>query len=436
MHGKRRYVKLALIAVLFALTVALPAPADAEIVAPTTGRGLLAVAPDGTPRVAFLSRRDVVVARRAPGRWAFARAGRVPSEKAVLAGLVVDRKGRATVLLEAEKGSWLALGSRGAKVRVVARPRKGASFGSAGLTLDAAGRPAFAYAVRLSSEKTYLRLVTTDSRGRLRTHPITKGGFPSSSLVPGAAPVLVGRQLHVVETYTSAAIDWQPQPDGSWVGQYLFATRLGSPSGRVAAVASGPNLWSAWTELASDAISVLLTLSASTQETNVVVDHGIFVSLLLDGDRPEVGAYDWVQLGDAIFFAGILADQTGPFTEVDGRLEGYATAPGGRRQLLLSTASGLEWFETRARPSIRVSLSADASGKLSGQVDGASGGIVDIYREGAAGPRALVARAEVTADGSFGAESTPPDSPTLYRAVYVDDATGIPYASLLRTTVG
>ena len=437
MHAKRCYVKLAWIGVAAGLVLAvLPSPAQPEIVAPTASRGFLAVARDGTPRVVFLSGRDVVVARRTPTGWSLAGAGRVPTAGAVISGLVVDRRGRATVLLEDQHGAWLALASRGGKARVVARPRKGASFGPTGLTLDAADRPAFAYAVRLASSKTYLRLVTMNARGRLRTRPITKGGFPASSVVAGATPVLVGRQLHVVETYTSAAIDWQPQRGGGWVGQYLFASRLGTPSGRVGAAASGGMLWSAWTQLASDGISVLLTSSAETQETNVVIDHGIFVSLLLDGDRPEVGAYDWTAAGDAFIYAGVLADWSGPFTELDGRLEGYTAAPGGRRQLLLSTANGLEWFEAPARPSIRVSLSADASGSLTGRVEGASAGLVSIYREVERGPRVLAANAELSADGSFSAVDPTPASPTLYRAVYVDHATGIPYASLLKAPVG
>src|SRR5207302_7353627 len=135
-----------------------------------------------------------------------------------------------------------------------------------------------------------------DARGRLRTRPITKKGFPASELGPGAAPVLVHGRLHVVETYTSAAIDWQPRSRGGWIGQFLFASRLGSPSGRVAAAATGDELWSAWSQLSSDAISVLLTSSAQTQETHIAVEHGIFVSLLLDAGLAEVGAYDWVQV--------------------------------------------------------------------------------------------------------------------------------------------
>jgi len=432
-HGNRRYVKLAWIGLVSVL--ALPAPGRAEIVAPTAGPGLLAVAPDGSPRVLFASGRDIVVARRAAAGWKFTRVGRVPGPRPVLSGLVVDRAGRASVLVEAENGSWLALASRGGKLRVVARPRKGASLGPAGLTLDVAGRPAFAYVLRLRSAKTYLRLVTTDARGRLHTHGITKGGFPSSTFVPGAAPVVVRRQLHVVETYTDAAIDWGPQAGGGWEGQFLYASRSGSPAGRVGAVASGASLWSAWTEMTAETLSVLLNLSADTQSTTTAVEHGIFVSLLVDGGRPEVGAYDWATVGDSPVYAGVLADDTGVFAELDGRLDGYAPAPGGGRQLLLSTSSGLEWFEAPARPSIRVSLTAVATGLVQGRVGGGAGGIVQVYRETAAG-RSGVADVELAADGSFSVQDTALTSPTLYRAVYVDAATNIPYASLLRTPVG
>jgi hypothetical protein len=433
MHRNRRYVKLALIGLLAGLGVA--SPARAEIVAASRGPALLAVAPDGSPRVAFLSGRDVVLGRRAASGWRFARLGRVRGTRPVMAGLVVDGRGRSSVLVEQERGAWLALARPGTKLRVVARPRRGASFGSAGLTLDRTGRPAFAYALRLASAKTWLRLVTLDARGRLHTHGITKGGFPASAQVPGAAPVLVGGQLHVVETFTSAAIDWHPKQGGGWEGQFLFASRGGTPAGRVGAAADGPNLWSSWTQLSGDAINVLLTLSAETQETEIVVDHGIFVSLLLEGGRPEVGAYDFVGLNNAFVYAAVLADPSGPFTELDGQLLGYAAAPGGRRQLLLETVSGLEWFEAPARPAIRVSLSADASGHLTGRVDGANGGLVALYRETGT-TRTPLGNAELAADGSFTFDDTAPTSPTLYRAVYIDPATNIPYASLLRTPVG
>jgi hypothetical protein len=437
-HGNRCYVKLAWIWLGIGLAVlALPGRARAERVPLTPTEPVLAVAPDGTPYVSEVFARDVFVSRRSNGAWTTTRILRLPSSRAHIAGLVVNPKGVWSVLAEADNGSWLALAGRGRKLRVVARPRTGASFGPAGLTLDAHGRPAFAYALRLSSAKTWLRLVTTDARGRLHTHGITKGGFPSSAFVAGAAPVLVRGRLHVVETYTAAAIDWGPKAGGGWEGQFLFVSRAGTPAGRVAAAVSSAGLWSAWTEETADTLSVLLTLSAETQTTATALEHGIFVSLLVDGGNAEVGAYDWATLGDTPVFAGVLADANGPFAELDGRLDGYAGTPAGGRQLLLSTPSGLEWFESPTRPAIGVTATVDDSGTIQGRVDGATGGFVDIYRE-TGGGRTPAGRAEVASDGTFSFRDIPPLSPAafLYRAVYVEPATGIPYASLLRTPLG
>ena len=436
MHENRCYVKLAWIGLVAAsASLALPGRSRAELVAPTRSDALLAVAPDGSPRVLFSSGRDIVLGRRTTAGWRFKRAGQVPGTRPVLVGLVVDGRARASVLVEGEGGAWLALASRGGRLRVVARPRKGASFGPAGLTLDARGRPALAYALRLASAKTWLRLVTTDARGRLHARGITKGGFPSSVLAPGAAPVLVHGRLHVVETYTDSAVDWGPKAGGGWEGQFLFASRGGTPAGRSAAASSVSGLWSAWTELASGTLAVLLNLSAETQSTATALDHGIFVSLLTEGGNAEVGAYDWSTLDDTPVFAGVLADLSGPFAELDGRLAGYVRTPGGGRQLLLSTPSGLEWFESPTRPSIRVSVSADSGGLVQGRVEGVRSGAVQIYREAAAG-RAEVGVAELAADGAFTFQDTPPTSPTLYRALYVEPSTTIPYAALLRTPVG
>ena len=82
-----------------------------------------------------------------------------------------------------------------------------------------------------------------------------------------------------------------------------------------------------------------------------------------------------------------------------------------------------------------MTLNADASGALSGRVEGASGGIVELYRE-TPSARIPVANAELGPDGSYSLQDAPPGSPTLYRAVFVDPSTQIPYAALLRTPVG
>src|SRR3954449_4291094 len=87
MHANRCYVKLAWIGLLTGLGLAaLPGPARAELVAPTASEALLAVAPDGSPRVAYASGRDVVVGRRTAAGWRFASAGRGPGPRPGLAG--------------------------------------------------------------------------------------------------------------------------------------------------------------------------------------------------------------------------------------------------------------------------------------------------------------------------------------------------------------
>src|SRR5262245_20288171 len=108
MHGNRRYVKLAWIGLLVGLTGFLPARAESEIVASTGAHGFLATAPDGSPRVGYIIGGEVVVARRAGGRWSSRHAGRVPTGESFVAGLVVDRGGRSSILVQAENGSWLA----------------------------------------------------------------------------------------------------------------------------------------------------------------------------------------------------------------------------------------------------------------------------------------------------------------------------------------
>ena len=187
--------------------------------------------------------------------------------------------------------------------------------------------------------------------------------------------------------------------------------------------------------MTAETLSVLITLSAGTQETTTALDHGILVSLVADGGNAEVGAYDWAMLGETPVYAGVLADLNGPFAELDGRLDGYLRTGSAGRQLLLTTPSGLEWFESPTRPSIRVSIAADATGLVQGRVDNAAGGAVQIFRETTSG-RAPLGVAPVAADGAFSLQDSAPASPTLYRAVYVDAATELPYAALMRTPVG
>jgi len=340
MHGNLRYVKSAWIGLAAAL--ALASPAEAEVVTTRADRGVLAVAADGTPYVAYTVGRDLRVALRPRGRWVEYRAGRLPGADVTLAGIKVgERPHRViSVLAEDRQGRWISL-ARGSRIVSIARVAPGSHFGPAGLTLDAGDRPAVAYAVQRASGQTFLRLVTFDRGIKARTRAITQKGFPTSALAPGAAPVLVRGRLHVVETYTSAAIDWGPTSGGGWEGQYLFASTLGSPQGHAGATFISSTLWSAWTQTGPEPgdSSVLLTSSSDTQATSTLT-HGIFVSLT-GGVAPEVGANDWVNLADDWpVYAGLVIQ--GPLNaawQFDGRLDGFVVGRKGSHHLLLSGGS-------------------------------------------------------------------------------------------------
>jgi hypothetical protein len=442
MHGNRRYVKLTWIGLLTVLSLA--SPAQAEVVTQQADQGLLAVAADGTPWVAYTVGRGLYASLRdRQGRWAPIRLGRLPGASVTLSGIQVGVRPHryVSVLVEDRQGRWIVL-ARGSRLTTIARTAPGSSFGPAGLTLDAHGRPAVAYAVHRTSARTFLRLVTFRADGSPRTRPITLKGFPASDIPPAAAPVLVRGRLHVVETYTSAAIDWGPTAHGGWEGQYLYSSVLGSPEGRVGAVTLHSTLWSAWTqvypETAPGDIVVLLNSSATTQVTWTLT-HGIFVSIARGDSQPEIGAYDWVRLGDDWFeYAGLVLRGTGSEAwQLDGRLEGFATGRLGSRQLLLSREGGLEWFRSPAPslPPIRIGLgNVGESGHLDGTVPGVSNGTVELYRELPHAPRELVATLPIGADSSFQADGLDPTA--LYRAVYVDPATGIPFGFLPGVPVG
>jgi hypothetical protein len=439
MHGNLRYVKLKWIGLAAAL--ALASPAQAEVVTTRADRGVLAVAADGTPYVAYTTGRDLRVALRSRGHWVEYRAGRLPGADVTLAGIKVGERPHrvVSVLAEDRQGRWISL-ARGSRITSLARVAPGSSFGPAGLTLDARDRPAVAYGVRRASGKTFLRLVTFDRGVRFRTRAITQKGFPTSDFPPGAAPVLVHGRLHVVETYTSAAIDWGPTPDGGWEGQYLFASTLGSPQGHVGAAFLSSTLWSAWTQVYPESgdLAVLLNSSSDTQATSTLT-HGIFVSIA-GGAAPAVAANDWVDLADDWpVYAGLVIEGPGNAEwQLDGRLEGFVVGRKGSHHLLLSREGALEWFRGPSLPAIEIWQGpVDASGRMSGRViNGSSGNAVEIYRELPHAPRELVATVPVGADGSFQADGLGSSVENLYRAVYVEPRTGIPFGSLPGVPVG
>src|SRR6185312_550601 len=151
-------------------------------------------------------------------------------------------------------------------------------------------------------------------------------------------------------------------------------------------------------------------------------------------NEPVIGAYDWVDVGaDWREYAGIVILGPGSAAwQLDGRLDALAVSPDGAQQLLLSTESGLEWFRAPGPmlPGIEVRMAIADDGHVTGSVVGATSGVVEIYREVPHAPRQLAATAEVQPDSSYTADVPPPATDTLYRAVYRDPQTAIPFAFL------
>src|SRR5919197_648447 len=189
MHANRCYVKSAWI--WLAAGLAVVSPARAELVAAVNTQAVLAVGPREAPAVAYTDRvsygseqRALFVATRNAGIWRSRPVAVLPLGTTFLAGMVVDRRGRPSILAEDLLGGRLVLvRSSGTRWRttVLARTRAGRQLGPAGIVLDAFGLPAVAYAVRRPDGKTYLRLTRLGRDGRFVTQAVTRGGFPPSS---------------------------------------------------------------------------------------------------------------------------------------------------------------------------------------------------------------------------------------------------------------
>jgi len=443
-------VKRAAVAVSLLSALLWPALAPAETVPGTQGStdAAVAVAPDGSPRVAFVAPDGSlrVAARTAAGGWAADRLAGLPGRRAVIVGLGVSPSGSTVVLAEDPGGHWLALADQRAgawRVRRVASAPKGGLLGFGGLALDRSGRPFVAYAYELASRRTWLRLVHEDGSGRLVGERVTRGGFPPSHVLPAAAPVVLpSGAVRVVEAYSDATIEWaRTKNRKDWIGQFLYGSALGSPAGPLAAVA-GPDggVWSAWTELfpTFGESQLLLTLHRDGERTTVLDHHAFLVSLALAPSGPEVAGNDYVEVGGRTVFAGVVVDAAGGSLELAGELDGYAVDGSGGRHYLLAEPDGLAWYRAASAPAPRIGLSAAAGSgtvTLSGRVTGASGGGAELWRETPAGP-GLLGTAPLAADGSFTLTDVPSAGPVTYRAVYRDPASGVPLASLVRTVVG
>jgi hypothetical protein len=445
-------MRVALAAVV-ASALVVPGLARAETLPVTQGSpdAALAVAPDGSPRVAFVAADGSLqlATRTADGVWSAQALTGLPGSSPLLVGLDVTPAGSTVLLAEDAGGRWLALAEQDAaggwRVRSVAAAPKGGLLGFGGLALDRSGRPWIAYATELASKKTWLRLVHEDAAGRLIGEAVTRKGFPSSDVLPSSAPVVLpSGAVRVLEAYGSATIEWaRAKNHKDWIGQFVYGSVLGSPAGvvRAAAAATG-GVWSAWTELfPSFAESeLLLTLHLNGERTTILHKHAFLVSLVVDTAGPTVAGDDYVDLaGSRTVYAGVVLDQAGGSFELAGDLKGYAADAGGGRQYLLLGPEGLSWYRTLVAPAAHVDLSAAVSGAsyaLAGRVTGGvSGGSVELWRETQAGSE-LVSTLPLAPDGTFAVTDLPPVRPLVYRAVYRDPASGLPLASLVRTLLG
>jgi hypothetical protein len=430
MHGKRRYVKsthggylvaVRLLVPLLLAALVLPAAARAELVAPGVTEGALAVARDGSPGVAWVDGRRLLVATRA-GAWRAAPVATLPSLEGRVAGVSEN-----AVLVEGRR-SWIRLVVRSGgrwRVLTVRNAPKRALLGVSGLALDAAGRPAVAYAIQEANEDTSLHLVRMGTNGRLTSTRITTKGFPKSVAPPAATPVLLpDRTVRVAETFSQRganAILWRREGK-RWWGRVLHASALGSAALPVYAAAAAEGVYLAWTIPYPGFGQSNLVLSSHLDRSRSTVLHpnALAAGLVLGPAGPEVAANEPVQGLVAGFITGAAQ------TELDGRIVGYAATPSGGRQLLLARSEGLEWFELPAAPVVRILADAETW-----RVQGATAGTVTIYEEAAGSPRHSVFEAAVGPDGAFNF-SLPIVPGATYRAVWVDPATGVPYARLLR----
>ncbi|MDQ2911186.1 MAG: hypothetical protein M3R39_09260, partial [Actinomycetota bacterium] len=369
---------------------------------------------------------------------------------AALVAFDAGKAGPVAVLLGPDERSLVLVQAR-RRTQLAAGLPPGVTLGWPGLALDARGLPVIAYTRwRRSTHETVLVLACVDRRGRVSLQNVTSEGFPKSYVAPPAAPLFVGGRVHVIESYgldgAVGTIEWRPRRH-AWAGQYIDAGIGDYPVGPLlAATGAGGTVYAAWTQalLGTGDLPVTLAVHGRSIQSDFVLDRAVTSGLAVPAAGPEVAADEWVTAdemglpGSAVTWAGTLVGH-GRKVELDGWIADVGAAPRGARDLLLAGPNGLSWFRSPRPPQIRVSLEAAATGTgaliVSGRIRGAAGGTVTVYRERPGSPRESAGSARLSADGSFSFVDRPQVRPLLYRAVYVDMATGIPYAALLREPV-
>jgi hypothetical protein len=438
------------LAFVVAVGLATAGAASADLAVRNVQDGMLAVAGGGTPYVAYLRGNSIEVVVRRGSAWKRMRVARV-TKGSTLVAFKAGRRG--PVVLVRGPGSHsldlFRLSKAGWRKVPIARARSGSRLGWPGLVLQR-GNAVIAYTRwRRVTHKTALVLTRIDHRGRAHTVQITGSGFPRSFVAPPAVPVLAGRTVRVIESYgidgAVGTIEWRPQ-DGTWKGQYIDAGYGDFPVGPLLGAVGGSAVYAAWTQalLGAGELPVSLAKHGRSIESDFVLDRAIMTGFGLTRTGPEIAANEWVSAGDlglpgeAVVWAGVVVNRRVDY-ELDGWLAGLASAPRGTRDVLLARPDGLSWYRLRRAPSVHIELDAieelNGTVLVTGDVQGGSGS-VRLYRERPGSPRELAGSAPLSGDGSFTFMDTPSIGPFVYRAVYTDRATGLPYATLLHEPVG
>ncbi len=434
-----------------ALGLALAGSASAELAVPKAQDGMLAVSPGGAPFVAYMHGTSLEVAARGRrGAWTRQRAAHV-TRGSTLVAFKAGRRGP-VVLVRGAGSHSLDLVRRtraGWRKIPIARAPSGSKLGWPGLVLEH-GNAVIAFTRwKRATHKTALMLVRIDRHGRAHTVQITGLGFPKSFVAPPAVPVLAGRTVRVIESYgidgAVGTIEWRPQ-NGTWKGQYIDAGNGDFPVGPLLGAVGGNAVYAAWTQalLGAGELPVSLAKHGRLIESDFVLDRAVMTGFGLTRTGPEVAANEWVSAsdlgltGEAVVWAGVVVNRRVDY-QLDGWLAGLSSAPRGTRDLLLARPDGLSWYRLRRAPSVHIDLDAteelNGSVLVTGAVRGASG-TVKLYRERPGSRRELAGSAPLASDGSFTFMDTPSIGAFVYRAVYMDPVTGLPYATLLHDPVG
>jgi hypothetical protein len=427
--------------------------ASAEVVARGVQDGLLALDAKGAPSVAWVHNSTLFLATRtAKGRWTRTATAAVPPGSSAVA-FEIGAAGPALLAQSGDDRTIVLVRPRSVGWETIRIARVGALFrlGWPGLALNRAGQPTISY-TRWNGPTLKSRLLVSrvDAKDNISTRRITQEGFPKSLVPPPSAPVLFGDVAHVVESYgyrgVLGTIEWFPTRK-DWTGLGLDAGIGDYPLGPVfAGLSANGSMHAAWTEsllsFDTEAAPVTLVDRRRFASSAFVLDRALTSALALPASGPEVAANQWIGesdlglIGESNLWAGTIV-RAHSKVELDGWISGYAVAPLGERDLLLGGTEGLRWFRVARPVTTKVTIEASNDGDsvlLSGRVGGVASGSVTIYRERPGQPRTAIGRAAISA-GEYSFVDRPPQRPLVYRAVYTDPATGVPYGALLRKPI-